>query len=398
MIGKDDKRFRDPGIRYLTDNPQLKFSDYILHWKKILMRYRNDLKSDHAERIIEANLPVELYPQTPVYSTTHPQKIKYGALLIHGLLDSPFMMKDIGIELQTAGLLVRSIVLPGHATVPESLLHVTLEEWIQAVQYGVHSLAKEVDDIILVGFSTGATLSFYHTLKHANQIAAIIMLSPAFKINTHFDFLTNSHKLISWAWPRAKWLYQNEEIDYTKYMSVPLNAPYQVYRLTKAIKKIDHTREVKCPIFIALSNEDLIVSSKATLNYFQAWKNPMNKMILYTEKMQTINDARIIQRSSSYPAWHIKNFSHVSIPTSPQNAHYGMHGDFPLASHVEENKNYIYCATNKPLEMYHRILYKLKLTPYEIRRLTFNPDFDFMMQQIKKFIFNHDEISGLRFP
>ena len=160
MFHKQPELFQDPHIDYPIDNLDLHFTDYIHLTKKTIAEHRVDLHQ-YRELIIEANSPFELRPTNPIVSTQTPTKMKYGALLIHGLLDSPFIMKDAGLHLQSQGLLVRSILLPGHGTVPGSLLNVKYEDWLQAVRYGIASLAKDVEHIFLVGFSTGASLSIY---------------------------------------------------------------------------------------------------------------------------------------------------------------------------------------------------------------------------------------------
>lgn len=385
MLRKYPKLFEDPHMHYPIDNIELNFADYIAKNKQIIAKCRVDLQQ-HTDSLIEKLAPYELKPEQPLFSNTAPNKIKYGALLIHGLLDTPFTMKDVGEKLQAQGLLVRSVLLPGHATVPGGLLNVTLESWQQALQYGFTSLAKEVDQIFLVGFSMGASLCLYHTLLNPNQVAGLIMLSPAFKINSPFAPFANWYKAIAWAWPRAKWLHVREEIDYARYKSLTLNAVYQVYRLTETIKKIDHTKQLPCPLFMALSYEDRIISGKAAINYFNASNNPKDRMVVYSKNNLNFDDTRILNRSSVHPKWNIETYSHVALPISPTNPHYGKYGDYSLASHVEEKNNYVYGSLDAPMEMFCNLLYKLKLTKQKAQLLTFNPDFDFMSDQIKEFI------------
>lgn len=387
MFRKYPEFFQDPKIDYPINHPNLNFSDYISLNKQIIAKYHFDLNHS-IDLIIEANSPYELQPKTPIFSEKHPDKIKYGALLIHGLLDTPFIMKDVAKSLQSQGLLVRSLLLPGHGTVPGALLNVSYKDWLRTVQYGVTSLSKEVENIILVGFSTGAALSLYHTLQNPSQIVGIIMASPAFKIYSKFAFVNNWHRTISWSNSRAKWLFIGREFDYTKYRSIPFNAVSQVYKLTKAIKKIDHKKQPTCPLFMTLSFDDLIVSSKASINYFLGLKNPNNKMILYKTDPHNFNDSRIIIQNSSYPELRIINFSHISLLVAPNNPHYGKFGDYPFASRVDdEHLNVSYSALDKPRALLYERLHKLKLIPNRRERLTFNPNFDFMMGEMVDWIF-----------
>jgi len=126
----DSALYQDPGLKYPIYDLNLSFADYILQCKDLIRKTRRDLaNSPDPEKIIEDNSPFELIPKS-----AGNKKIRYGALLIHGLLDSPFVMRDIGAELQEQGLLVRSILLPGHGTVPGALLNVTYEDWLQALR------------------------------------------------------------------------------------------------------------------------------------------------------------------------------------------------------------------------------------------------------------------------
>ena len=377
MFRKYPKNFQDPHIDYPIHDLELSFSDYIKQTNNLIQTHRQDLLGENAAAIIEANTPFELLPSG--------KSRNVGILFIHGLLDSPFITRDIAKSLQNQGFITRSILLPGHGMRPGSLLQVTYEDWLQSLYYGVTSLTKVVEKIILIGFSTGAVLSAIHTLLRPEKIAGIVMLSPAIKINSFFDFATNWHKVFSWLIPRAKWMSAREENDYVKYSSTTYNAAYQVYRLTRTLKKMSQTTPLTCPVFMGLSYEDKIVSSLAAIQYFLSLPSPHNQMILYASKQLNYKDKRIILRSGAYPEWHIKNFCHISIPIAPDNIHYGMNGDYPLASHVNRDNNIIYEALDIPTKKFYDLLYKLNLTSYQHQRLTFNPDFDFLSQKIKEF-------------
>ena len=75
--------------------------------------------------------------------------------------DSPFMMRDIGEYFKEKSFLVRSILLPGHGTVPGDLTNISYEKWIEAVQYGINSFEKETENLYIAGFSTGGALALH---------------------------------------------------------------------------------------------------------------------------------------------------------------------------------------------------------------------------------------------
>jgi len=378
MFRKYPELFIDPKENYPIHDLDRPFSDYIEKCKTFIAKTRLDL-SKNADEIIEANSPFELVPA---------KKPRYGALLLHGLFDSPFIVRDIGESLRAHGGLVRSILLPGHGTVPGGLLSVTYEDWLQALRYGIATLEKEVEKIILVGFSTGATLALYHALKNETSLAALVFAAPALKIKSHFDFALNWHRVISWAWPRAKWISIREENNYTTYKSCAFNGAYQLYRLINEIKQLDEKNSLPCPLFCALSEDDVTVSSAATMNYFQKKTNPKNRLILYSNRSPSFDDARITVRRAAYPEFHIDNLSHLAIPISPSNTYLGKNGTFINASREKES-DVVYTESLQEAVDFNNWLYQLKIRKTRYLRSTFNPDFEFMMQSIWTFL---DEI------
>jgi len=374
--------FQDPCLKYPV-NPEINFESYIAECKTLIQNTRMDLHDNMlSEQIVTANSPFELKPKG---------KARYGALLIHGLFDCPFVMKDIGLHLQAEGLLTRAILLPGHGTVPGGLLHVSYNDWLETLAYGIASLTKEVDRIILVGFSTGASLALYHTLQNTNNnIAGLILLAPAIKIHSALDFASHWPILLSKTWERAAWLNMTDEIDYTKYQSMTFNSIYQVYQLTNAVKAALAVQSTSCPQLVIISQEDQTVSSHSTLQYFQQYASPESQLLLYTNHVNPHSDSRVTTRTATFPEWNIADISHVAIPIAPDNSHYGKKGDYVYASHVEENlqanEKYLYGTygelQNKFLDMFHNV----GLSKYQHLRLTFNPDFEFLKKTVSAFL------------
>ncbi len=376
--------FQDPGVTYPDHDTKLPFADYILQCQSIIRNTRPDIQNNiKAEQIIEANSPFELRPPSS------PQKIKTGALLIHGLLDSPFIMRDIGNQLRDQGILVRAVLLPGHGTVPGALLNVRYEDWVRTVNYGIESLAEDVEQLFLVGYSTGGSLALYQALQPSQrQFAGLILLAPALKIRSKLAPFSGIPRLINWAWERAKWVHQAKEDDTVKYQSFPFNAVYEVYKLSQEIKK--NKTQLNIPLWTAISEEDATILSEPTIQYFleQATKN--SQLLDYAAHPSKQTDTRITVRSSAIPKWNITSLSHVAIPVAPDNAHYGMQGDYVKASHVQENlsaeNKTVYGACNDFQVSLYQLLYRLGITKQKYARISFNSDFDYLMQSMRQFI------------
>lgn len=373
MFRQYPKLFQDPAIDYPIYDFKLSFTDYIQQSSTLIRQTRQDLATN-ADTIIAANAPFALQPAT---------KAKYGALLIHGLLDCPFMLRDIGKNLQAQGYLVHAILLPGHGTVPGALLNTDYTAWLQAVRYGIESLKSEVEKIFLVGFSTGGTLAL-HPASADPAIMGLITLAPALKINSPFDFATHWYRVFCQAWPRANWMYIGQEKDYVRYTSVAFNAPYQLYRLIRSMPRSISPY----PIFMAASYEDALVSTPVSLNYFQQNTGTHSRALIYTKQKLSFADARILMRNSSYPEFNIVNFGHISLPIAPTNAHYGPEGDYPFATKLAQQTNILYGEQDKVDTLRYYLAYRLKLTNMRHRRLTFNPDFAFLCNEINKFIYS----------
>jgi len=330
------------------------------------------------ELLIKANSPFEWTPQ----HTAPQQYTKNGALLVHGLLDSPYSMRHIGQLLLEQGFLVRSVLLPGHGTTPHDLLSVTHKDWIKTVNYGVKSLQHEVENIYLIGFSAGATLSLMHA--HSPKVKGIILLAPAIKLRSKAARYTKvlsklrhfSHQL---AW--YEWL---EEQDYAKYRSIPFHLAYQAYALSTYNKQLLKKFHLTCPLFVAISEDDETVCFNAAKTLFLGHQHPNSQMITYCKSAKyKIDDDRVIVRSSSYPEQNVIDYSHVCIPIAPQDPHYGVNGDYQPPLYLPKNlKN----ASSSKLNIQQGALSKTNLANYPLRRLTYNPDYPFLAQQIKEFI------------
>jgi esterase/lipase len=381
MIPQNNKLFIDPGLAYPSDNLDLPFVNYITQCKTLIENTRLDLNDNElAERILFANTPFELIPAEPASKT----KSRYGVLLIHGLYDSPFIMRDLGETLQKQGFLVRSILLPGHGTVPGALLNVRYQDWVQAVHYGVTSLALAVDKIFLVGFSTGGSLALFHLLNGSYQnIAGAITLAPALAISPLAPLTGLANKC------GVSWMHKAPEIDYARYCSFTYNSAYQIYLLGQAVQKLLHTRPLTTPQLIAISQHDKTVRSNATLEFFKRYASLTSQLIIYQNSTADQADHRIILRPATYKALNIIDISHVALPIAPDNMHYGMEGDFPLASHALENMRnggkILYGTYNTLQNNLLNEFNKTGLVKQQRARLTFNPDFAFLQQTVIEF-------------
>lgn len=360
----------------MKNNPT-SFEDMLATCKEQIQSRRQDLNTlkPIADKIIDANCPFEYLPEG---------EPKLGVLLIHGLLDCPFSLRDIGQVLAKNGMRVRSVLLPGHGTRPEDLLHVTYQEWLQTVQTAIASLKTVTPNIALVGYSTGAALSLHEAMLDPS-IRGLVLLSPAIRVKAPVNLIIAWHYFTSLFSKNKGWICKEEEIDYAKYLSVPFNAVDQVNALTNVVQNMRHQLPLKTPIDMVVSREDETISGQDAIRFFEGLSNPDSRLLLYSANPAHYADKRIISRVSRYPQSGIQHLSHTSIPFSPHNLHYGQHGDYTAASHPEHDE-VIYGAYNRVEIDLYGLLYKLSLTQHKRRELTYNPDFEYMAKHITQFL------------
>lgn len=369
------------------------FSAYI---KKTKILIEEATKGKLEPKWVEARLPFEYKPDKEKCETSTPYQ--RGVLLIHGLTDSAFMFRDIGEKFNKNCYWVRSILLPGHGTIPGDLLNIQYREWINAVDSGIESFDKAIHDLYIVGFSTGATLTLHHVLRKNNpkNIKGLILISPGIKENTSLGFLAGWIGAIGKIIPRAAWLSLLPDKDKVKYESFPANAAAQFHFIAKELRDLaDSNPPITTPVFMAISSADATVDPLIAKDYFcSQTRNPKNHMIWYTsearfEKKDFNCPGGIVeQKIISDKTLGILNYSHLSLPVSPSNDYYGKDGEYKnCLAYTGNKKDLKICEQN--VDAASKVKYGEKTDSNgenPVRRLTFNPEFENMMKKIFGFI------------
>lgn len=373
--------------------PEKNFTQYIEKTKNLIEKAT---KGKLEPQWVEARLPFEFKPDKNKCGNSQPYK--KGVLLIHGLTDSPFMLRDIGNEFKKDCYWVRSILLPGHGTIPGDLLNIKYSKWIEATDAGIESFVTIVDELYIVGFSTGASLTIHHVLRknEPRNIKGLILISPGIKEKTPLGFVAGWIATLGKYLPRAAWLDVLPDKDKVKYESFPANAGAQFHYLTKDMRGLtDSKNPIKMPIFIAISSNDATVDPLVAKDFFcNHTQNPNNFMIWYTgdvnikEKKTICTGGTIKTKQISNKASGILNYSHLSLTVSPANHYYGRNGEYKnclaYTAKINELKQ-----CEQEINVNSKVKYGEKNDENEghpVRRLTFNPDFKNMMKEISFFI------------
>ena len=165
-----------------------------------------------------------------------------GALLIHGLTDSPYSMRAIAARLHERGVYSVSLRMQGHGTVPGGLVRPQWEDWSAALRVGVRHLRQRIGPdrpLVLVGYSNGGALAVKYALDAIEDarlpgVSNLILVSPMIGVSPMARFA----RAISALGPvveKARWLDVFPEYNPFKYISFPANAGVQTSRLTRAV-------------------------------------------------------------------------------------------------------------------------------------------------------------------
>ena len=198
-----------------------------------------------------------------------------GALLLHGLTDSPYLMRSLAERLHRHGATALGLRLPGHGTVPGGLLSVRWQDWVAATAYGVDRLRERISDrpLWLVGFSTGAALALHHALDAAHRndppkASGLILMAPAAEVHWVARFAL-WHRALAWLpyFTKFRWQSVKPECDPCKYSSFPKRAGAEVYRLSRRLwslaASLDTRRQGELPPVLAFQSlaDDTVVPS-----------------------------------------------------------------------------------------------------------------------------------------
>ena len=203
--------------------------------RRLINRYNRNSLSDPARWEPNWNRSFELPVETP----------KAGVLLLHGMSDSPYSLRNLGQRLNAAGALVLGLRVPGHGTAPSGLVEITWQDMAAAVRLAMNHLAEQSGDapLYIVGYSNGAALAVNYTLDALEDAALpkverLLLLSPEIGV-------TPAAALAVWqarighllGLEKLAWNVILPEYDPYKYGSFAVNAGDVVYRLTNRIQE-----------------------------------------------------------------------------------------------------------------------------------------------------------------
>lgn len=340
---------------------QNRFNDYLSNAIDIIRKRNPDITHDNEKAILDAIGPKVFYPDSP----SSPKK---GILLIHGMLDSCAIMSSLYDYYSQKDYFVKNLLLPGHGTVSSDLCHIKWEEWIHCCQMAVNAFKEEVEELYVLGLSTGACLATHLALQDA-PIDKLVLFAPAFGLKTNATWLISICQYINTHFPIPirEWVIKQEENEIGKYRSIAVNGVYQLMTLISHTTPHLLSKTLKQPLYMILSADDETISNKTALSCYQAQSHPSNRLLYFRNDDKMIDLKGLTILPSCLPEERILNFSHICLTVSPRHKLFGQ-------SVSTDPK--LYLGANTPAN----------LINYHFKRLSYNPHFDKMLSSIDQFL------------
>jgi alpha-beta hydrolase superfamily lysophospholipase len=233
-----------------------------------LVRYSAGSLADPGQNQPNWNRSFELAVENP----------RGAVLLLHGMSDSPYSLRALGLALQQQGYQVLGLRLPGHGTAPSGMVGIAWQDMAAAVTLSMQYLARQLGDkpIHIVGYSTGAALALDYSLRVEQDEAgpaatSLVLVSPAIGISPAAALASWKRRLgLIPGFGAMAWLQVEPEFDPYKYNSFATNAAEQVHRLTRSVSRRIAARDPAAdplpPILVMKSTVDATVSTTAVVD------------------------------------------------------------------------------------------------------------------------------------
>jgi len=353
------------------------FNDYAAAVKAEVGRYRIPFDSAQADKEIEMASSAELLPAEACNGNA-----AGIAILVHGLSDTAYAMRDVGQVLTNSCYISRSILLPGHGTRSGDMVTTRLKHWNSTLNYLIDQAAAETDNILLVGFSLGAVLTLEKAIARKEHIDGIIALSPAYHLSSY-----KLAKWSGWARPFVPWIDRGISDDSMRYEAMPTRGVVETVKAMKqAHRKLKKNGPINIPWLIAQSLDDAVILPETNHALWKKYAaHPDSRLINFYSEKKPGEEENVINITGINTQQKVRGLSHLAIHIAPENEHYGLNGDYRNCG-LTAPRDRTLVRTCEQAEIVSYGLWKTEVeagTPLAIS--TFNPSFEKFAAEINAF-------------
>lgn len=154
------------------------------------------------------------------------KKAKVGVLLVHGFATGPNDMRAFGEMLHGKGYPVLGVRLPGHGTSTFDMELRSRGDWLREVKDGLDILGAFAEQVVIIGFSTGAALGLTLASQGDMRLAAVASVAAPVVV------ADKNIKLLPLVMPLRKLLARIPGMENTlRLYPYGVNQPDQCYRM-----------------------------------------------------------------------------------------------------------------------------------------------------------------------
>lgn len=181
--------------------------------------------------------------------------LSVGVLCIHGFSGGPYEVKPFTSYLRShTDWIIEEPTLSGHG----EELHMSgfkAKHWLMDAELAFRSLAKKVDEVIVVGFSMGGIIALYLAKRY--KVKKLVLLSAAAKYVSPKQLVKDFKMLTTEAYHHN--LTNNElYLRYRhKFNNVPLVSTVEFMKLVRMVEP--YYRHIQTPVYIVQGKLDGIV-------------------------------------------------------------------------------------------------------------------------------------------
>ena len=353
------------------------FKDYASSIKNEVSRYRIPFQPVRAEIEVEMSSPVEM----PL--AAHCAGRASGiAILVHGLSDTAYSLRDIGSVLAEVCYKSRVILLPGHGTRAGDLLTTRLSDWQDTINYLIDQAIAETETVLLVGFSLGGVLTLDAALARQDDVDGIIGISPAYSLSS-----ARLARWTPWVAPVMRWVDRGVADDPMRYEAMPTRAIAETWTAMKKMNRsLDKNGPVRIPWMLTQSMDDAVVVPEENEALWKAnAANPDSRLIRFVSSQEYPDEERVLNLPGTSEANRVIALTHLAIHQSPDNPHYGINGSYRnCGGNMPREGNGVELCEESETVWYG--LWSTEQTPGRAMAYsTFNPSFNQLANEIKAF-------------
>ena len=300
--------------------PAADFDAYVADVARELRVHRLPFDAAAADAELASVAPFRI-PPGPGCTAGAPRGI---AVLVHGLSDTAFAMRDLAGSLSGLCFESRVLLLPGHGTRPADLMAVDHRDWLAHVGAAVTQAGREHDVVVLAGFSLGAALALAVAAESPDKVDAVIGLSPAYRLRS--NFLARQAR---WVAAFRPWLDLGPREDFARYGAMPTHGiASTMAALGRMEARVRRQGAVRTPWLVVQSEDDEVVDVAANRRFFEANAGDPRSLFLnyHSKSPADASSDRVIWLPAADEALRVVGLSHLAVHIAPDNPHYGVSG------------------------------------------------------------------------